>query len=215
MTSVSRRSLLERLPILAEAPNDVQVLRAVTAVELVVVSVYESLLVEGQVGGAGADPAVRTFVTTTLDHHRKHLAALQSYTEAVGGVAQRQPDPHYQPVAKALIQRVKTAPPADAARAATVAAASFENVAASSCAAATATLSSPATRELVASISTVEAQHLAALLVVGSLISSHEQRLLTYPVDGAGLPPTALLSGVAQPVLSLSAAAPSVQALVP
>jgi hypothetical protein len=171
----------EAVPVLA-ADSNVAILQTAASIENLAVSTYSKALGLPYVGGSGANPVVRTFVTTTRDQHAAHAKAFNAAVAKLGGKQQTGPDPKYNTVVQQALPKVKG--PGDVVSLAL----SLEDVAAQTYVKDTSMVTTPALRQLFASVAGVEAQHRAILLSIQALLPT--PNLITSPPPIAQLPAT-------------------------
>ncbi len=173
-------------PAFAASGADVQILQTASSIEVLAVSTYKTALTLPFIGGASANPVVKTFATTTMQQHMQHLDAFNAAITALGGKAQTSPDP-------ALAQVVQQAVPGLTSPGPVVALAlELEQGAAETYVADVAALSDANAKKVTASIMGVEAQHASVLLAVQALLNANAPQLITLsPGNVANLPAAA------------------------
>lgn len=176
-------------PARADTDLDVQMLQTASSLEILAVATYEAAL--GLPFISDGNPVIVTFAETTRMQHDDHRQAFQAQTRALGGQVQTNPNPKYaavveqaKPVITAPVQVVRLA-------------ATLEQVATETYLADLAMFSDKKSKEIMASVMGVEAQHLATLRAVEALVSAGAPELVAIPVDAAALP--AVAGGVAFP----------------
>ena len=170
----------------AASATDVQILQTASSIEVLAVSTYKTALTLPFIGGASANPVVKTFVTTTMGQHAQHLSAFNAAITGLGGKPQTNPDP-------ALAKVVAAAVPGLTAPGPVVALAlELEQGAAETYVADVAALSDLNAKKVTASIMGVEAQHASVLLAVQALLNANAPQLITLAAGNvANLPAAA------------------------
>ena len=172
-------------PAFADQTTDVQMLQTSASIENLAIATYGVALTLPFIGGADAIPVVKTFVTTTVQQHKDHLAAFNAAVTSLGGKAQTAPDP-------VLLGVVNKAKPGLTGPAPVVALAiQLETGAAETYVAFTSALSDVSARKVTASIMGVEAQHAAVLLAVQALVAAGAPELIMLPPPLDKLPAAA------------------------
>jgi hypothetical protein len=167
-------------PARADRALDVQILQTASSLEQLVVDTYNAVLTM-DVGGIGAMPGtaghvLRTFATTTVTQHDEHKRAFQSRTTSLGGQEQADPHPRFQGVVDRTLPTLRT--PADVVDFA----ATLEKVATDTYLLNLAMLEDGESREVMASVMGVEAQHLAGLRLMGALLEADAAPLIKIPI---------------------------------
>jgi hypothetical protein len=167
-------------PAFADQTADVQMLQTAASIENLAVATYTAAL---SLPFAGTLPkVVQTFVSTTRSQHTDHAAAFNAAVKTLGGQEQTQPNP-------VLLQTVNAAKPKLTNVGAVVALAiQLEQGAAETYVAYTSAYTDKNARNTTASIMGVEAQHVAILNIVHSLIQSNNLDLLTLPPNLSRFP---------------------------
>ncbi len=192
----------------AAAPGDVQILQTAAAIENLAVATYGVALTLPFIGGATANPVVKTFVTKTRQQHVEHAAAFNASIRALGGKPQTKPDP-------VLLQVVDKAKPTLTSAAKVVdLAITLENGAAETYVKDAAVLEDLNAKDLTASIMGVEAQHVAILLAVRALLAGGLGADITLPPPIAKLPAAAGSVGFPNAFYSTTAARPATEGAV-
>ncbi|HEY7917712.1 MAG TPA: ferritin-like domain-containing protein [Acidimicrobiales bacterium] len=170
----------------AASATDVQILQTAASIETLAVSTYRTALTLPFIGGASANPVVKTFATTTMQQHQQHLDAFNGAITGLGGKTRTTPDP-------ALAKVVAAAVPGLTSPGAVVTLAlELEQGAAETYVVDVATLSDTNAKKLTASIMGVEAQHASILLAVQALLNANAPQLITLaPGNVANLPAAA------------------------
>ena len=170
----------------AASATDVQILQTASSIEVLAVSTYKTALTLPFIGGASANPVVKTFATTTMQQHSQHLSAFNAAITTLGGTAQTNPDPALAKVVAAAVPGLTGPGPVVAL------ALELEQGAAETYVADVAALSDAESKKVTASIMGVEAQHVSVLLAVQALLAAGDPQLVTLsPTDVAGLPAAA------------------------
>ncbi len=167
-------------PAFADQTADVQMLQTAASIENLAISVYTAAL---SLPFTGSLPELmKTFVTTTRSQHMDHVGAFNAAVKTLGGKEQTQVDP-------VLQQTVNQAKPNLTNLGALVALATqLETGAAETYVAYTSAYTDKNARATTASIMGVEAQHVAFLNIVHSLIQTNSLSLLTLPPNLSSFP---------------------------
>ena len=145
----------------ASAAGDAKIATLAASVEVLAVATYTAALAAAGAGKLGAvPPAVATFVTTALDHHKKHLEAWNGVLTKAGGKAVDQPNATLKPTVDAAFAKVT-----DVTGAAKLAL-QLEQIAAATYLSAIPKLLDKDAIQLAGSIQIIDAQHAAVLLFV-------------------------------------------------
>jgi hypothetical protein len=177
----------------ADTALDVQILQTASSVERLALDLYDALLAPGAVARSvldaatppAAHDALVAFLTTTRGQHADHLRAFQARTTALGGTVQDAPNPRFRP---ALTQQL---PGLVDLRTVVDFGATLEKLATDTYLSDLGRLQDGRTKEILASVMAVEAQHLAAFRALGALVASPELVALPFPRAGiARLPGT-------------------------
>lgn len=177
-------------PAAADRHLDVQILQTASSIEQLVVDTYNTVLTANPAGigdlPGTAGQVLRTFVTTTLAQHEEHKRAFQEQTRLLGGIEQTAPNAKFQLIVDGRSARFRT--PADVLDLAAV----LEKVATDTYLVNLTQLEDVDTKRVMASVMGVEAQHLATLRLVSSLLKADAPQLVKIPVgtDLGGLPRT-------------------------
>lgn len=184
-------------PAAADRPLDVQILQTASSLEQLVVDTYNTVLTANPAGigdlPGTAGQVIRTFVTTTAAQHDEHKRAFQEQTRMLGGVEQTAANPKFRLIVDGQWARFRT--PADVLELAAL----LEKVATDTYLVNLTQLEDADTKRVMASVMGVEAQHLASLRAVSSLLEANAPQLVKIPIgtDVVGLPRT--MSRVAFP----------------
>jgi hypothetical protein len=172
-------------PAFAGKTMDVQMLQTAASIEHLAVATYDTALTLDFIGGASANPVVKTFVAKTKEQHQQHAAAFNAAATRLGGKAQDQPDP-------ALLGVVNNAKPSLTGPAQVVdLALELEDGAAQTYVSNTGTYANSNARAVAASVMGVEAQHVAILNAVKALLAGGAADLIALPPDATKLPAAA------------------------
>lgn len=195
-------------PAFAQASGDVQILQTAASLENLAVTAYGTALALPFIGGASANPVIKTFVTTTKDQHAQHAGAFNAAAQRLGGKAQPNPDP-------ALLGVVTQAKPTLTSPAAVIdLALQLETGAAETYVANTSALTDKDARAVTASIMGVEAQHVAVLNGVKGVLATGHPELIALPPDLTKLPAAAGAIGFPDAFLKTDKARPSTEGAV-
>jgi rubrerythrin len=172
-------------PAFAQAGSDVQILQTAASLEILAVETYDVALTFDFIGGATAIPTLKLFAMTTRDQHAEHAKAFNAAAKQLKGKEQTEPD-------AVLLDTVNRAertltgpgPVIDL----TI---SLEDTAAQTYVANTSALADKDARKLTASIMGVEAQHVAVLLAVKTLLGDNLPDQVKLPPDVTRLPDVA------------------------
>jgi hypothetical protein len=180
-------------PARADKPLDVQILQTASSLERLLVDTYAIALGRGPlgivapaaIGVAGiAVPGAKEFVTKFLDmthsQHDEHRTAFQTLTTALGGKVQDGPNPKYASAAAAAnlstpVQLVDYA-------------AVLEKIVTDTYLFDLSLLEDVHSKELMAAVMGVEAQHLACLKAVSALFKVGALESIAVPADVSKLP---------------------------
>ena len=165
-------------PAFAAQSMDIQMLQTAASLENLAVSTYKTALTLPYIGGASANPVIKTFATTTMGQHQQHASAFNSAVTALGGKAQNSPDPKYVPTVNAAVSTISKDNPTAGAMAVVDLAMTLENVAAETYVANCAALADSNAKKITASIIGVEAQHVAVLSAVKALLAANAADLI-------------------------------------
>ena len=143
------------------AAGDAKIATLAASLEVLAVNTYTAALDAATAGKLGAvPPAVATFVTTALDHHKKHLASWNAVLTKAGGKAVDQPNATLKPTVDAAFAKVT-----DVTGAAKLAL-QLEQIAAATYLSAIPAIMDKDAIQLAGSIQVIDAQHAAVLLFV-------------------------------------------------
>jgi hypothetical protein len=188
---------------------DVQLLQTSASVENAIVAAYDALLALPILSAPTANAVLRAAVTTARAHHADHATACNSITTKLGGKAQTGANGALSQVAaKAKPTLTDLAPTLDfALQLETVAAQTYQNV--------VGLLADVNGRRLAASILGVEAQHVAFLQVMRSVVGLHMPELISLDAGtGAKLPADAVTAGFPAPIAKTDQARPPTEGAV-
>ncbi|MBO0894167.1 MAG: ferritin-like domain-containing protein, partial [Acidimicrobiales bacterium] len=138
-----------------------------------------------------ATTAVKAFATTTLSHHRSHLTLFNQTLSALGGRTQTNPDPRYAPLLKSQISQLTKMSPQGSVSGAVELAITVESVAAETYAKNSPTFVSGRARTATASVTGIEAQHVATLRALQALLKTIPAVELSFGPIAALLPASA------------------------
>lgn len=169
-------------PALAQEDVDVQILQTATSLELLAVATYGTALT---LPFMSDNAVVRTFAETTRMQHDEHGKAFVAQTTALGGEEQTEPNPKYAQVVEAMTPTLT-----DASKVVELAM-SLEEVATQTYVNNVGIMEDTKSKEVMASVMGVEAQHLAILRAVDALIKGDAADLIALPPDLPALPAAA------------------------
>lgn len=177
-------------PARADETLDVQILQTASSLERLAVDTYDAVLkmnlgrIRDLPGAAGK--VMVTFLTTTMQQHEEHKQGFQAQTSALGGVPQDISNRKFQPIVAAQVSRM--AQPVDVVDFA----ATLEKVATDTYLLNLTMLEDKRSKQIMASVMGVEAQHLATLRAVGAMLRANVGDLIRLPIgpELARLPKT-------------------------
>ncbi|MBA3302706.1 MAG: ferritin-like domain-containing protein [Actinomycetota bacterium] len=169
-------------PAMAQEDVDVQILQTAVSLELLAVATYGTALT---LPFMSDNAVVKTFAETTMMQHDEHGKAFNAQATALGGEEQTEPNAKYSQV-------VQDATPTltDAGKVVELAMA-LEQVATQTYVNNVGMMEDTKSKEVMASVMGVEAQHLAVLRAVDALIKGDAADLIALPPDLAALPEAA------------------------
>jgi len=169
-------------PAMAQEDVDVQILQTAVSLELLAVATYGTALT---LPFMSDNAVVKTFAETTMMQHDEHGQAFNAQATALGGEEQTEPNAKYSQV-------VQDATPTltDAGKVVELAMA-LEQVATQTYVNNVGMMEDTKSKEVMASVMGVEAQHLAVLRAVDALIKGDAADLIALPPDLAALPEAA------------------------
>jgi hypothetical protein len=172
-------------PAHAEDNLDVQILQTASSLERLAVNTYGTALTLPFI--RGGNQVVVKFAQTTMKQHDEHRQAFQSQTTALGGKPQDAPNPKFLQVVEKAKPQLKA--PADVVNLAS----SLEKVATDTYLVNLTLFQDMRSKEIMASVMGVEAQHLATLRAVAALLAGGAPSLIKIPLgaDLAKLPAAA------------------------
>ncbi|MBA2280787.1 MAG: ferritin-like domain-containing protein [Acidimicrobiia bacterium] len=179
----SALSALLSSPARADEALDIQILQTAVSLETLAVATYGAALELDFI--RDGNPVIITFAQTTMEQHGEHRDAFNAQTRSLGGAEQTQPNPKYAPIVEAAKPNLRA--PGDVV----MLAAAIEIVATQTYVKNASLLADPTTKALMASVTGVEAQHLATLRAVGGLLGSGLPELVALPTDVDRLPAAA------------------------
>ncbi|MCU1457441.1 MAG: hypothetical protein JWL73_1533 [Actinomycetia bacterium] len=187
-------------PAAADKALDVQILQTASSLEILAVATYGAALTLPFIKDGNA--VVVKFAQTTMMQHDAHRQAFQAQTTALGGKVQDQPNPKYKPVVDAAVPTLKA--PADVVKLAMT----LEQVATETYLSDLNQFTDTKSKEVMASVMGVEAQHLATLRAVGALLAAGAVDLIAVPVDASKLPAAAGSVAFPDPFEGITMASP-------
>ncbi len=178
-------------PAHADKNLDIQILQTASSLERLAVNTYNAA-VSMNLGGiadvtGSAGTTIKAFVTTTVTQHDEHRKGFVAQTTALGGKPQDAPNRKFQAVVDMAVPNLKT--PLDVVDLA----ASLEKVATDTYLVNLGLFEDTKSKEIMASVMGVEAQHLATLRAVKALLEGGAPQLIKIPIgaDLAKLPAAA------------------------
>jgi len=170
-------------PASADQALDVQILQTAVSLETLAIAAYAAALELDFI--KKGNKVVVTFARTTMSQHSDHRDAFNAQTKSLGGKQQNQPNAKYLKIVEAAKPKLKT--PGDVV----MLAAALELVATQTYVKNATLLQDSPTKALMASVTGVEAQHLATLRAVGALLGVGKAELIAIPTVPAKLPAAA------------------------
>jgi hypothetical protein len=164
---------------------DIQMLETQASLEVLAMTAYQQALALAAFKSMPATAAVKVFATTTLSHHGSHLTLFNQTVEALGGRPQTNPDPRYEPLLKSQLTQLAKMSPEGAVSALLELAITLESVAAETYAKNSPTFASSRARTATASVTGIEAQHVAALRALQAVIKTVPAATLSFGTDVA------------------------------
>jgi hypothetical protein len=178
-------------PARADRNLDVQILQTASSLEKLAVETYNAAASQN-LGGVARIPGtagqvVVQFVMTTMKQHDEHKKGFQAQTTALGGRPQDSPNPKFQAEVTKAVPGFKQ--PVEVVDFAAV----LEKVATDTYLVNLTQLEDMKSKEIMASVMGVEAQHLASLRAVSALLKGGAPQLIKIPIgaDLAKLPAAA------------------------
>lgn len=165
----------------ATADTDTMILQTAASIEVLAVNTYKTALTLPYIGGSSANKIVTAFATATMKQHSDHLAAFNSAATRLGGTAQNSPDPAYVPTVNAAVKSLSGLSTGAATAAVVNLAETLENVAAETYTNDMYQLTDLQSKQTMASIMGVEAQHVAVLRAVALLLTDNKADLIAIP----------------------------------
>jgi hypothetical protein len=200
---------------------DIQVLQTASSIEVLAIGTYKEALTLPYIGGSSANPVVTAFAKETMKQHTDHLAAFHQATTALGGKVQNSPDPAFVPTVTKAVSSLSGMSTAAATAAVVDLAMTLENVAAETYTHDMVLLSDMHSKQLMASVMGVEAQHVAVLLAVAALLKAGDANLIALPTtlsaivaNDTALPAAAGSVGFPNVFYPVTSAAPASQGAV-
>jgi Ferritin-like domain len=199
----------------ADTPTDIQMLQTSAAIENLAVSTYKTALTLPYIGGSSANDVVKAFAQTTMAQHAQHGQAFNSAAQTLGGKPQTSPDPKYVPIVNSAVTSIAKDSPSAGALAVVELAMTLENVAAETYVNNCPMYSDANAKKITASILGVEAQHVATLIAVKTLLSAGASQLIALsPTVVDGLPAAAGSIGFPNSFYPTSSASPASEGAV-
>jgi Ferritin-like domain len=199
----------------ADTPTDIQMLQTSAAIENLAVSTYKTALTLPYIGGSSANDVVKAFAQTTMAQHAQHGQAFNSAAQTLGGKAQTSPDPKYVPIVNSAVTSIAKDSPSAGALAVVELAMTLENVAAETYVNNCSMYSDANAKKITASIMGVEAQHVATLMAVKTLLAAGAAQLIALsPTVVDGLPAAAGSIGFPNSFYPTSSASPASEGAV-
>lgn len=178
-------------PARADKDLDIQILQTASSLEILAVNTYNAAATMN-IGGiasvrGSAGRVVTEFVKTTMMQHDEHRKGFQAQTTALGGRVQDQPNRKFQDVVNKAVPTLRA--PVDVVNFA----GTLEKVATDTYLVNLAMFEDTRSKEIMASVMGVEAQHLASLRAVSALLTAGVPELINIPIgnDLAKLPAAA------------------------
>lgn len=159
----------------AEEPLDVQVLQTASSLEQLAVDTYRKALALPFF--AKASPLLVTYARTTMAQHDEHLKAFQKQTAALGGKVRVAPHAGFGKLVAKALPTLRA--PVDVVNLTST----LEKITTDTYLVDLAMFEDRKSRELMASVMGVEAQHLAVLRAFGTLITSGLPQLVKVPLS--------------------------------
>lgn len=170
-------------PARADQALDVQILQTAVSLEMLAIATYAAALDLDFI--KNGNKVVVAFAQTTMNQHSEHRDAFNAQARNLGGKEQTEPSPKYTPIVEAAKPGLKG--PGDVV----MLAMALETVATQTYVKNASLLEDSTTKALMASVTGVEAQHLATLRAVGALLGVGKPELIAIPTDPAALPAAA------------------------
>ncbi|MDI2129617.1 ferritin-like domain-containing protein [Yinghuangia seranimata] len=167
----------------AVTPDDIKALQTAASIENLAVAAYTAAI--GLPFIQTGNPIILAFVTRTAQQHQAHAQAFNAAAVKAGGQAQTAPDPKYAAVLQQAQPTIQG--PADVVKLGVT----LEDVAAQTYTKYVSTVTDPDLRHLFGSVAPVEAQHLAVLLAIQTVLQNGTPELIALPPDLAKLPAAA------------------------
>lgn len=179
---------LAAAPAGADRNLDIQILQTASGLEQLAVDTYSTVLTTNPAGigdlPGAAGQVVRLLATATMAQHEEHKRAFQTQTRLLGGPEQTAPNPKFRLIVEARAARFRA--PSDVLDLAAL----LEKVATDTYLVNLTMLEDPRTKEIMAGVMGVEAQHASSLRTVRALLDGDAAQLVKIPVgpDLANLP---------------------------
>lgn len=207
VAGVAGIGLLASSPAYASS-TDIMILQTAASIENLAVATYAKALTLPFIGGSGANPVVKAFVTTTKQQHYQHGLAFNAAVVSLGGKKQTAPDPVYLRYVESKVPGLTGPLPV------VQLAITLEDIAAQTYTKNVSEVSSSHLKELLGSVAPIEAQHRAILLAVQALLAGNLAADITLPPPAAKLPAAAGSVGFPTAFYPTASAAPASQGAV-
>lgn len=194
-------------PASAAEALDVQILQTAASLEALAVAAYGAAIDLPFI--KNGNKLILTFAQTTMSQHSEHGAAFNAQALKLGGKSQSQPNPKYAKIVESAKPSLKE--PGDVV----MLASALETVATQTYVKNASLLADTPTKALMASVTGVEAQHLASLRAVAGLLGSGHAELITLPPMVAELPAAAGGIAFPKPFETTEQASPPQEGAVP
>lgn len=168
---------------------DVQILQTASSLENLAIATYNAAISLPFI--KNGNKVILTFAQTTMKQHSEHRDAFNAQARKLGGKNQPNPNPKYAKVVASAKPSLKA--PGDVV----MLASALETVATQTYVKNASLLADSPTKVLMASVTGVEAQHLATLRAVAGLLGAGHPELIALPPMVAKLPAAA--GGIAFP----------------
>ena len=193
-------SALLSAPAHADEALDIQIMQTAVSLELLAIATYGAALELDFI--KNGNPVIVTFAETTMAQHTEHAAAFNAQAVQLGGKERTTPSDKYAPIVEAAKPNLKS--PGDVV----MLASTLETVATQTYVRNASLLADSTTKLLMASVTGVEAQHLATLRAVGALLGAGKPELIAIPTDVAALPAAAGSVSIPKPFEGTELASP-------
>lgn len=167
-------------------------LQTQASLEALLVKAYQRTLALAAMQAMATTAALKVLATTALSHHRSHLNLFNHSVEALGGQQQTSPDPRYESLLTGQLTQLAKMSPENATSGVVELAITLESVAAETYVKNGPAFSSGRAREATASVTGIEAQHVAALRALQAIQKALPAPTLSFGADaGRALPASA------------------------